>query len=463
MLPSLRKRLMLFVLSAMGVTWLVSVAVTTYFAERTVVEQVDRQLQQYSAMVNRTMQIVFENPEARQYFRATIVPSDIEGVAFVDSSDTTGLVSGLKLNIWLGDLQLLSSADAPVLPKPDQEGIVVLPSAGSAPASQWRVLYKYNSATDDWLAVALDLSSLQTRKFDWLVTSLMPAVIVFPFTLVLLWFSVNRGLRPLARLSSSIEARRPLALEPIELAGIPAELESVVDATNRLFDRLNRALQSESRFTANAAHELQTPLASIKAEVQRCQRECRDPQVNDMLDGIATRVTRATATVTQLLTLARLDPDQSIATQSFSLNELVLDVLAEEGNAVIEKALELEIPEDSEVYVSGNRDWLAILVRNLLSNACKYSPNGGTVCIRWWLCDAGTRLSVSNDCDAIDPALFSQLTDRFFSLPSPQNTGVGLGLSIVQRIAALHNAALHLGPWRGREGFQATIIFRAAS
>ncbi len=181
-----------------------------------------------------------------------------------------------------------------------------------------------------------------------------------------------------------------------------------------------------------------------------------------MLARIAARVTRAAETVTQLLTLARLDPEQEFQRQPVLLNDLVIDLIAEEGHVAADRELDIRISQDPEVVVDGHREWLQILGRNLLGNAFKYSPLKAKVEITLTRSQNTATLVVTNDCEPISDAQRLRLTDRFYSLPGRDGGGVGLGLSIAKRIADLHGAVLRLDKMSGGRGFIVAVEFQLA-
>ncbi len=178
-----------------------------------------------------------------------------------------------------------------------------------------------------------------------------------------------------------------------------------------------------------------------------------------MLDRISKRVSRAADTVKQLLTLARLDPDQEFQRQRVNLSELLIDEIAESGGLAAERDIELRLGGGPALYVEGNADWLKVLLRNLLINAFHHSPSPGEVEVRVMRCSDGIILEIANDCEPIADAEFAKLTDRFYRPSGNRTQGVGLGLSIVQRIVELHGAELRLDRWQDGRGFRAEVRF----
>ncbi len=458
MLPSLRRNLVLILLTLTLLSWLLAALVTVVLAQQLVVQQVDRQLVQYMDMAHHTQGIVLRSDPLKDFFwQRDMLLSQEAGITRVRGFGSEGREQAV--NLWFDTQQVLVGELAPAFPAPVETGFVTWPQRADDELIVWRVLYRHDPELGVWIAVGVNLQHAGGLGRAALLRAMLPLLVVLPLTVLILLWGVKRGLRPLQRLAGNIEARNPHALEPIDAADVPLEVRPVVEALNGLLDRLQRALASESRFTANAAHELQTPLAAIKAEVQRYQRQASDSAAQDMLERIAARVTRASNTVGQLLTLARLDPEQQFERRQVRLDSLLLEVIAEEGGRAMDRSLDIQLGELPSVEVSGHREWLQILLRNLVANAFKYSPQGSAVQIDLDAGPAGVQLQIANDCAAIPPAVRQGLLERFTTLPENTASGVGLGLSIAARIAELHGAGLGLGERLEGGGFVVTLHF----
>ncbi len=461
MATSLRRRLVLILLGLSLATWFISVGVTFVLAQHLIDRQIDRQLTNYMDMVEHTTATIFGNPRISEYFLELNQEAASQGgMTRVKGFGTRG--RDQATNIWLESRRVLVGEEAPAFPEPRREGFITWTSTRTGEPSTWRVLYRRDNAVGTWLAVGLDRAHAANLGGILLLQAAAPLLILLPLTVAVLIWGVRRGLRPLSLLAGKIEARKPTLLDPIASADVPEEIQPVVVALNGLLGRLQRALASEGRFTANAAHELQTPLAAIKAEVQRYQRLASDTDTQDMLERISVRVTRATNTVSQLLTLARLDPEQEFQREPVDLYSVVIAAVAEEGVTAAGRALDVRVPEHSGLQVQGQAAWLTILVRNLVSNAFRYSPEGGPVDISLEQRPGCIRLRIANDCEPIPDELRHRLTDRFYSLPGNSVGGVGLGLSIAARIAELHGARLSLESWRDGRGFLVQLDFPLA-
>ena len=233
----------------------------------------------------------------------------------------------------------------------------------------------------------------------------------------------------------------------------------MVDSLNDLLQRLDYALESEQRFTANAAHELMTPLAAIKTEVQLCQRRLRGTDSADMLERIAARVDRASHTVEQLLTLARVDPDTPLPQETVALGRLLSDAVADSAHVALERSVEVLLDDPEALEIQGSQESLAILLRNLLINAFRYAAPGSTVTVALERREGVAILEICNDCEPLSEAEFRRLEERFYRLPGSDGLGAGLGLSIVRRIADQHGARFVASPREDGRGFCAKLRF----
>ncbi|WP_317932277.1 ATP-binding protein [Halioxenophilus sp. WMMB6] len=453
---SLRRRLTIILLGQTLITWVIAVLVTTLYSQKLIDKQIASQLNNYMDVAQHTLATVLSNPAVGDYFfdSKTATLSEEEGISRIRGFGIQG--RGQATNLWFPSRQILVGEEAPRFPRYDQEGVKDVNVNGTT----WRVLYRYSPKIDVHIAVGVDLSLAEQMGILNLWQMIVPLFFILPIATGILLWSLGRGLHPLRALASNIAARKPQALEPINAEGVPAEIKTVVDELNQLLARLSRALASESRFTANAAHELQTPLAAIKTEVQRCQRQIDDPQVLIMMERIARRVARASETILQLLTLARLGPDQEFKRESVRLDQLLLEVLADLGVMALDRAMEFKLPEPlPAIEVQGQREWLQILLHNIVRNALVHGQSPGVIEVQLSRSGSAIVLVVANDCEAITPEQFERLAESFYRVADNQREGVGLGLSIVQRIAQIHNIKMAYGPRESGLGFQIILNF----
>jgi len=290
---------------------------------------------------------------------------------------------------------------------------------------------------------------------------LIPMLIAFPVLGLLIWYGVGRAMRPLNNIAADVENRQLDQLSPIDARDVPDEAQSLVSALNTLFRRVQQAFENERRFTSDAAHELRTPLAALKTHAQVALRATTSERRRESLQQMITGVDRATHMVQQLLTLARIDPRVGVVTeQQVDLNEVVSTVLAELAPEALAKNIDLSLHMPDCNTLMGDHAMLAILVRNLVDNAIKYTPDGGVVEVRVNNTAKGVVLSVADSGPGIPEGERVQVFERFYRRLGTAASGTGLGLSIVKRIAELHWGEISLEP-SGQQGLQVNVCFNA--
>lgn len=456
MTPSLKWRLVWILLGLILFTWLVSAVFLYFSSDDALEEQIDGQLQQYSHMVTYISRVFARQIDEGLPLYETWKDNPLQELRqrplVVERPQDDTLAPAV--NIWLGGNLIAIMAGSPQFERPERDGFSyqVAPDGGGS----WRTLSRYDAVSELWITVGVEVAPARQAMLATLLRGLAPLLIVLPLTLVVVYGGVLRGLVPLHSLVRQVAQRRPGQLNPMPTSNVPAEVAGVVTSINELLERLAFALEAEQRFTANAAHELTTPLAAIKAEVQFCQRQLRDTPTAGLLGGIADRVDRASHTVEQLLTLARLDPESPLQCSAVPMRALLVEVLADTGHLARANDLSVDFSDGPEVTVTANAEALAILLRNVLVNAFRYATQGTTVSVS--LTQAETvQLEICNACAPLSPDEFRQIGHRFYRLPGTVAMGAGLGLSIVERIATLHDAAFSASPWRAGEGFCARL------
>jgi two-component system sensor histidine kinase QseC len=266
---------------------------------------------------------------------------------------------------------------------------------------------------------------------------------VLPLLAAALWLAVTHGLQPLDRLRPHLASRQAGNLAPLATAGVPAEVLPLVEELNRLFSRIAQVLERERRFTADAAHELRTPLAALRSQAQLALAAHGETVRDEALAGILEGTDRATRLVEQLLNLARVESGEvSAPAQTLGLRELVRAEIADVAPRALAKAIELDFDDGAALNITGHAGLLAVLARNLLDNAVRYTPQGGRVRVAVDMADARARLTVGNSGPELAPGDVARLGERFFRVIGNSANGSGLGLSIVMRIAELHGGTV---------------------
>ena len=288
-----------------------------------------------------------------------------------------------------------------------------------------------------------------------LKTMLMPLLFGLPVLGGWIWFATWRGLKPLDEVAAELGKRAPERLDPVAPAAAPREVRPLLEALNALFARVNRAMQNERAFTADAAHELRTPLAAIATQAQVTSRARDAAERDHALAQLTASARRASHLVEQLLTLARLDPAANLPMSDVRLDTMAAEMCADHGAAALEKNIALELDAPAPVTLRANYPMLRILLRNLLDNAVRYTPAGGEVSVS---VTAGM-LTVSDSGPGIPPAQRADALRRLHRLAGQDIEGSGLGLSIVARIAELHHARLELADGIGQPGLAVRVTF----
>lgn len=272
------------------------------------------------------------------------------------------------------------------------------------------------------------------------------------------WFVIRRLLQPLERTAARIAAKSPHDLAPVPSADEPRELLPIVQALNGVFGRLDHALQAERRFTADAAHELRTPLAALRMRIQLMQRQraaASDAPID--LQGLRNEVDRCTALTESLLALARLDPERA---ESLAKEPVDLDALFARLVTARPTGFDAAVQVDAHgLVLQAHPALLDSALRNLVDNALRYGASH--VAVDATSTGKGVRIAVRDDGPGVSDADRARLTERFFRVLGTGQTGSGLGLSIVARIASLHGASLRFEPGIAGRGLGVEMEFPA--
>jgi two-component system OmpR family sensor kinase len=313
--------------------------------------------------------------------------------------------------------------------------------------------------------VAQDLAVRRSMAGNLALRTLGPIAVMMPILMLVVWWVVSGSLEPVARVRSQVASRQADDLSPVSENGLPDEVQPLVQELNLLFGRVKTAFETQQNFVADAAHELRTPLAALKLQVQSLERsdspEARKVAVARLTAGIE----RATRLVEQLLVLAR---QEASATGGVNRREVDLAALARRTVADLvglaqAKGVDLGLCQAEQASVEGQPEALGILLRNLVDNAVKYTPGGGTVDISVRKAAGTVQLVVEDSGPGIPPDERERVFDRFYRVPGSEAAGSGLGLAIIKAIAARHGATLTLGQSERLGGLSAVVSFPAAS
>jgi two-component system sensor histidine kinase QseC len=421
---SLRYRLLALLLGGVAAAWLATMVFSFADAHHEVDELFDAQLAQAAQTL---LALAAHDPD-----------HDIQD--FGDAAHK--YQRRLLFQIWRADGKLLMRSNgAPQTPLTDANGF----SETKGPEGRWRHFSQWNS--DRSLQVQV---SENHRIRDELIGHiawrlLAPALLGLPLIGLWVWLATRHGLASLGGIARQIASRDPKQLHALAPPAAPEEIRPMLEALNGLFLRVESALEAERHFTADAAHELRTPLAALQTQLQVAMRARDDDERRQSLQQLQSGLSRASHLVEQLLQLARLDPESGLPDpQPVDLAEISEAVCAELGTQILDKNIDFDFSADSGCTVVGQSEWLRVLIRNLVDNAIRYTPAAGRVRVDLQRDGATCRLRVSDSGPGIPAGEREAVLRRFHRLNDTDQPGSGLGLAIVTRIAELHDARLEL-------------------
>lgn len=290
-------------------------------------------------------------------------------------------------------------------------------------------------------------------------------LLTFPLSGLLIWIIIGKGLDSIERVAQEVANRAPSHLEAVSIQSLPDEIKPLIDELNKLFARLKDAFEREKRFAADAAHELRTPLAAVKAQAQVALNTDKIDEKNIALQKVIASVNRNTHIVQQLLTVSRLSSNEADESDLDPVNlaKITREVLVMLAPTAIQKQVELEFEDMKTDEFLGHPTALSILVRNLVDNAIRYTKQQGRVIVRVYQNQNEVVLEVQDNGPGIPPELHNRVFERFFRALGNESTGSGLGLAIAQQIVALHHASILLDAPSTGTGLIVRVLFKSKS
>jgi two-component system, OmpR family, sensor histidine kinase QseC len=325
----------------------------------------------------------------------------------------------------------------------------------------WRV-YTLNLTVNDFrIQVARSHMERDRMVNEFVIDVVKPLLIVIPLS-GMLWVVVHRGLEPLRQVSRLIAERDYGHLNPVEVDHIPEESASLVEEINALLSRLRASIERNSRFTADVAHELRTPIAGMLVQLQSVDAGLSDEERGLVVDKVQHGLVNLNHVINQLLILASIEPEKIRQTfERIDLRAVSSDVLSELSPLALEKGIELELLAESSVFIEGNPQLINILLSNLISNAIKFTPESGSVIVHVANVTNGISLSVEDTGPGIPEEKKAWVFERLNK--GSKGGGSGLGLSIVKEISHLHQASITLNDKMEDSGLIVTLFLPALS
>ena len=312
------------------------------------------------------------------------------------------------------------------------------------------------------IQVAQDMAVRRRMAGALALRTIGPIALMAPLLMLVVWWVVSQSLAPVARVRTQVAARQADDLSPVSEAGLPDEVRPLVQELNLLFERVRHAFDAQKHFVADAAHELRSPLAALKLQVQGLQRAGDDATRELAVQRLAAGIDRATRLVEQMLALARHEASMAggARTEPVDLAEVARLAISDAVAAAQARRIDIGIAQADAATVAGQLEPLRTLLRNLLDNAVKYTPEGGRVDVRIVRRDDGTDLVVEDNGPGLPAEERERVLDRFYRSGEPQAPGSGLGLAIVKSIATLHGANVTLSQSPTLGGLQVTVHFK---
>lgn len=309
--------------------------------------------------------------------------------------------------------------------------------------------------------VAETLNKRRALANEVLLGILLPELLLIALVGALVWYGIERGLRPLATLEQEIRNRSHRDLSPLSEQNAPGEVRALIHAMNELLARLSFALSAQQRFIADAAHQLRTPLAGIKTQAELALRQREMDEVQHTLAQLNTATGQTTHLVNQLLSLARAEPGagRTQALQRLDLDQLAREATAEWVPRALERNIDLGFDGVAGVMLEADSLLLREMLGNLLDNALRYTQTGGRVTVRVFSRADRAVLSVEDNGPGIPPAERARVFERFYRVLGSGADGCGLGLAIVREIVQGHNADVQLAAGADDRGTLVTVEF----
>ncbi|WP_413763698.1 ATP-binding protein [Variovorax sp. Varisp41] len=361
------------------------------------------------------------------------------------------------VQVWTADgVRIFESADQAALPQLAVLGFADVRARGTT----YRVFSMQTRGLV--IQVAQDMAARQHMAGTLALRTVAPVALMAPLLMLVVWWVVSRSLAPVARVRTQVASRQADDLSPVSEEKLPDEVRPLVQELNLLFDRVRQAFEAQKHFVADAAHELRSPLAALKLQVQGLQRASDDGARELAIGRLVAGIDRATRLVEQMLALARHEASMAAGAppEPVALAEVARLAVSDAVAAAQARRIDIGIARaDEGATVKGQSEALRMLLRNLLENAVKYTPEEGRVDIAIARLDDAVELSVDDSGPGLPPTERERVLDRFYRSGEPQAPGSGLGLSIVKSIAELHGASVALDASPSLGGLRVVVRF----
>ena len=436
---SLRRKLLLWLLLPLLSLWLVGAVVAYFMAINFTNIAYDRALFDSTRSLAEQVRIVDD-------VAVVELPRTALQILLSDEHDQVYFqIIGRKGQLISGE------ADLPMPPTRDRIGVPILHD-GKLHGEKLRIASIYVipmgelSGRTVLIQVAETLNKRHILAGEILTGMLAPQLGLIVLAALIVWYGIGRGLIPLSELQREIASRSHRDLSPLSEVAAPEEVQPLIHAINALMGRLDHALGSQQRFIADAAHQLRTPLAGLKAQTDLALRQSDPEGLHHALEQLSLSAGRTVRLINQMLALARVEPgaDKALELRRLDLAALARAISMEWVPQALRKMIDLGFEGDAEAWIEGDALRLKMLLDNLIDNALRYTPSGGKVTVQVVQSVGSVVLSVEDNGPGIPAEERSRVFERFYRVLGSGEEGSGLGLAIVQEIAQLHGAKTEL-------------------
>jgi len=362
----------------------------------------------------------------------------------------------MVVQVWTPDgIQVFRSISRAELPQRAVLGFSTVRAKGTT----YRVFSVQTS--NQTVQIAQDMAVRKRMAGALALRTVGPIALMAPVLMLVVWWVVSGSLAPVSRVRRQVATRQADDLSPVSEADLPDEVKPLVQELNLLFGRVRNAFDAQQHFVADAAHELRSPLAALKLQVLSLERAENEQARAVAVGRLTAGIERATRLVEQLLVLARQEASE-VKLEPVQLTDLAKRTLADLAGAAQARQIDLGLQHADEATVQGKGDALLVMLRNLLDNAIKYTPQGGTVDLSLHHTDKGVALTVEDSGPGISPEERERVFSRFYRVPGSEAGGSGLGLAIIKAIAERHGAVLTLDSSERLGGLKVQVQFPGA-
>lgn len=308
---------------------------------------------------------------------------------------------------------------------------------------QWR--FYVVKAKNETIQVAQSIRLRKNTIKETAISLMMSQLVFIPILVLLIFLAIRKALLPLLGLTKEIQHRQSNDLKPFEADNLPDEIKPLVQSLNVFMDKVSSMVSVLKRFTSDAAHELRTPITSLKLQLAVLEQSTSSDETDVAIQHLKSGINRSEQLVSQLLTLARLEPgNQTRQTAVVDLLRLIKECFEDLLPLAREKSIDLGLDKTDHYEIKGVQTEIKILMVNIIENAIRYTPVGGTIDVSLLNLNDKVVFEVKDTGSGIPDSDFDRVFERFYRGENQHIQGSGLGLSIVKEIADHHGASIEL-------------------